>query len=90
MTGSQLRLHRISPPEGVPAVTGALAEDGARLAEVLDLPLDPGAAIALLGAWGTLFGLISLELFGHTHNVVTDHDAFFSHHVDALADQLGL
>lgn len=30
-----------------------------------------------LGAWALLFGAISLELFGHTHNVITDHAAFF-------------
>ena len=46
--------------------------------------------LALLGALATLFGLVSLELFGHTHNVVTDPDAFFAHHVDALAADLGL
>ena len=79
-----------SPPDDLPPVTGPLVEDGARVAEVLGLPLDPATAVALLGAWGTVFGLVSLELFGHTHNVVTDHDTFFAHHVDALADHLGL
>ena len=72
------------------AVAGPLAADGARMAEALGLPLPPERAIRLLGAWATLFGLVSLELFGHTHNVVTDHDTFFAHHVDALADRLGL
>ena len=32
-----------------------------------------------LGAWAQLFGLISLELFGHLHNVVHDYDAMFRH-----------
>ena len=32
-----------------------------------------------LGAWAQLFGLISLELFGHLHNVVYDYDAMFRH-----------
>jgi AcrR family transcriptional regulator len=77
-------------PLELPAVSGALADDGARMAEALGLPLTPAAAITLLGALGTLLGLVSLELFGHTHNVVTDHDTFFAHHVEALADGLGL
>jgi AcrR family transcriptional regulator len=79
---------------GVPldrsAVTGSLAADGERIADGLGLPLSPEQGVRLLGALATLFGMVSFELFGHTHNVVTDHDAFFSHHVDALADDLGL
>lgn len=73
-----------------PAVAGALAADGRRIVDGLGLTLSPAQGVALLGAWATLFGLVSLELFGHTHNVVTGHDAFFAHHVDALADDLGL
>jgi AcrR family transcriptional regulator len=30
-----------------------------------------------LFAWAELFGAISLELFGHLHNVITDFDAYF-------------
>lgn len=77
-------------PTDRPAVSGTLAADGERIADGLGLALPPAEGVALLGAWATLFGLISLELFGHTHNVVTDHDAFFAHHVDALAADLGL
>ena len=86
------RCHCGTPPALAdrPSVTGALAADGERIADGLGLTLPPGQGVALLGAWATLFGLVSLELFGHTHNVVTDHDAFFAHHVDALADDLGL
>ena len=77
-------------PADRPALSGALATDGERIADGLGLTLPPAQGVALLGAWATLFGLVSLELFGHTHNVVTDHDAFFAHHVDALAGDLGL
>ena len=28
-------------------------------------------------AWSQLFGSISLEMFGHLHNVIHDYDAFF-------------
>ena len=71
-------------------MAGQLDEDGARAADALGLRVDSATAISLLGAWGTLFGLVSLELFGHTHGVITDHEAFFSHHVEAIADDLGL
>ena len=71
-------------------MTGTLAADGERITDALGLPLAPAQGVRVLGALATLLGLVSLELFGHTHNVVTDHDAFFAHHVDALADDLGL
>jgi hypothetical protein len=28
-------------------------------------------------AWAELFGSISLEMFGHLHQVIHDYDAFF-------------
>lgn len=68
----------------------AFADDGARIAATLGGGLTPAQGIALLRAWAGLFGLLSLELFGHTHGVVTDDDSFFAHHVDRLADDLGL
>ncbi len=76
--------------DGWPAVDGAVAADGARIVEGLGVHAPAAAGAALLRAWAGLFGLVTLELFGHTHNVVTDHDAFFAHHVDALADDLRL
>jgi len=41
----------------------------------LDVPDD--VLVRGLAAWATLFGVVSFELFGHTHNVITDHAAFF-------------
>ena len=46
------------------------------LAERLGLP--ESVAVRAVEAWITLFGLISFELFGHTHNVVEDHERFFT------------
>jgi hypothetical protein len=37
-------------------------------------------------AWSSLFGAISFELFGHTHNVVADHAAHFDQVAEHLAD----
>ncbi|GAA2555434.1 TetR/AcrR family transcriptional regulator [Pseudonocardia hydrocarbonoxydans] len=76
------------------AVDPALAEDTAVLhpgiAERMGLP--PGSALAAraIFAWTALFGMLGFELFGHTHNVVDDHERFFTTAVDRLADQLGL
>ena len=47
-----------------------------------DIPDD--VLVRALGAWATLIGLVSVELFGHTKNVVTDHAAFFDAQQRAL------
>ena len=75
---------------GWPAVHGPVAEDGARITEGLGLAAPAEAGVAVLRAWAALFGLVTLELFGHTQGAVADHDAFFAHHVERLADDLGL
>lgn len=43
-----------------------------------------------IAAWTSLVGSISFELFGHLHNVVTDHEAFFAHQMRGLGIDLGL
>ena len=47
-----------------------------------------------LAAWSTLLGAISLELFGHLHNVVADgtraRKAYFEHQMGQVAEGLGL
>jgi AcrR family transcriptional regulator len=60
---------------------GMLAPD---LAERMGLP--PQLAGRAVLAWSSLFGAISFELFGHTHNVVADHAAHFDQVVERLAD----
>jgi len=84
--GEPMRASRLDPP----AAPADLADDGAAILDALGLDHAPAAGLALLTAWAGLFGMVSLELFGHTNNVVTDHGAFFAHHLDALADDLGL
>jgi AcrR family transcriptional regulator len=60
------------------------------IATAVDPPLEtPGALRALL-TWGTLFGTISLELFGHMANGILDYEAHFEQVVAQLADDLGL
>ena len=43
-----------------------------------------------LMAWTYLFGAVSFEVFGHRHNVIADHDAFFDHEVGRMAVMVGL
>ena len=72
------------------AVDGPLEADGRRLVGELGLDLSPAAGIALVQILASLFGLVTFELFGHTNNVITDHLALYVHHLDDLADRLGL
>ena len=55
-----------------------------------DPALDDSHATRALVAWATLFGTVSLELFGHMYRGVLDYDAHFAHIVDQLAADLGL
>lgn len=43
-----------------------------------------------IGAWMQLLGAISLELFGHLHNVVEEPEALFEHLMAAQAERLGI
>jgi AcrR family transcriptional regulator len=67
-----------------------LEADAVRLLAELELDIDPPRMIRMLDAWTSLFGHVSFELFGHTQGVIEDHDEFFEHRVEALADDLGL
>jgi AcrR family transcriptional regulator len=71
-------------PEG-PAAGGILAPG---VAERLGLP--PALASRAVMAWSSLFGAISFEIFGQTHNVVADHAAHFDTVVEHLADLIPL
>jgi AcrR family transcriptional regulator len=85
-------VRRSSPrPARRPArLAPGLEADAVRVAAELGLDLDPARTVRLLGAWTQLFGLVSFELFGHTHNVIEDNDAFFADRVEAMADDVGL
>jgi AcrR family transcriptional regulator len=61
-------------------------------AEMVGLPTgaDSSVAARAVQAWTALFGLVSFELFGQTHNVVAQHEEFFTDAVERLGDLLGL
>lgn len=54
----------------------------------------PGLSDRYLGravrAWSQLIGLISFELFGHLHNVITDYAAHFDYQMRSVGEELGL
>jgi AcrR family transcriptional regulator len=56
----------------------------------LDSPIDPEFALRASVVYATLFGHISLELFGHFHRAILDYDTHFAHVVDQMAVDLGL
>jgi AcrR family transcriptional regulator len=70
--------------------TDAEAASLAPFAGFTDPPLDPQHTVRGLMVWATLFGNLSLELFGHMHRAVLDYDAHFDQVVDQLAADLGL
>jgi AcrR family transcriptional regulator len=73
--------------------TGADSAVDPGLVERLGLSTgEPNSSLAsrAILAWTTLFGLISFELFGHTDNVVIDHERYFDDAVDRLGTMVGL
>jgi AcrR family transcriptional regulator len=76
---------------------GAYPEPSAAVQHALDpvravMPAGVPSDLLVRGlmAWTYLFGALSFEVFGHRHNVIADHEAFFDHEVRRLASMLGL
>lgn len=72
----------------ITAVSGSLGRslraDMARLRADGGLAIPDDVLVRSLGAWASLLGLVSVELFGHTHDVITDHRGFFDTQLRAL------
>ena len=76
---------------------GAYLEPSAAVQRALDpvratVPADVPSDLMVRGlmAWTYLFGALSFEIFGHRHDVISDHATFFDHEVRQLAVMLGL
>jgi AcrR family transcriptional regulator len=69
-----------SEPDGPDA--GEVLTPG--IAERLGLP--PALVPRVVTAWSSLYGAISFEVFGQTHNVVSDDEAYFDATIERLAD----
>lgn len=64
------------------------ALDGIRPA--LETPVADERTVRWLMAWSTVFGHVSLELFGHMHRGILDYDAHFAQVTGQLVADLGL
>lgn len=76
-----------TPPSPVPP---AVSADLHRLRDATGATLDDHELARGIAAWTALVGTISFELFGHLNNVITDHEAFFAHQMEAVGRDLGL
>ncbi len=80
------RLHT----EPLPPVPAALGDAVAPVAEELLPGLPLGTVVLAVGAWTTIVGVISLEVFGHWRNTILDPAEFFEATLRNLAGSLGL
>jgi AcrR family transcriptional regulator len=75
-----------------PAPTGriprAVRSDLAGLRASAGLDIPDAVLLRTLAAWSQLLGSLTLELFGHLHNVIHDHDAYFETQVALSARRL--
>lgn len=74
--------------EGLPLDEATLAELRA-IGAFAEADLPPAIVVDGLRAWGEVFGLLSLELFGHFVNVVTDMDGFFDASLERSGRAIG-
>lgn len=84
---------RLAPPSpaDAPPLPPALAAELEGLAHLIGADaVPPEVAVALIGAWTQLFGLVSFELFGQTRNMVIDNEGLFAAAVTRQALAIGL
>ncbi|WP_139980951.1 TetR/AcrR family transcriptional regulator [Nocardioides litoris] len=78
-----------TPVQGL-RVPAAEKASVARVSAFTTPALTPAYTVRALMAWQTLFGAVSLELFGHMAEAVLDPAAHYAQVVDQLAADLGL
>jgi AcrR family transcriptional regulator len=61
-----------------------------RYREVLGADLPAGAVLTFLRCWVRLYGMVSLEVFGHLHFALDDPAALFEYTLVELAELVGL
>ena len=71
-------------------VSAALRDAVAPVADELLPSVSAGTVVRAVGAWTTVVGAISLEVFGHWRNTILDPEQFFDATVRDAADALGL
>ena len=96
VTGAFLTLAQESQQRGDEMMAGAgpvgakerKALGGVR--EALAVPVDDARIVRWMIAWSTVFGHLSLELFGHMYRGVLDYDTHFKQVTEELVADLGL
>ncbi|HWE91743.1 MAG TPA: TetR/AcrR family transcriptional regulator [Pseudonocardiaceae bacterium] len=73
-----------------PALSPVLAEQTAKLAELIAPDLPGEVLTRLLIVWTQVFGMLSFELFGQLVGSVDPSDEFYAHAVERMADFVGL
>ncbi len=81
------RLRRDLP---LPPVSDELAAAIAPVTEALFPDMPPEKVVLAIGAWTTMVGAISLEVFGHWRNTILDPGLFFERTIQDVAASVGL
>ena len=84
------RLRQEPEPDPGPSAPAGLGDAVAPVAEALLPGLPLATVVRAIGAWTTVVGVISLEVFGHWRNTILDPAQFFEATVRNLAGSLGL
>ena len=84
-------LAPMAEPVGAPTeLSAATADAFTFLRGELDLDTTDDVLLAALAAWTQLFGHLSFELFGQTHGLIVDHEAFFRETSSLMGARIGL
>ncbi|HXZ61450.1 MAG TPA: TetR/AcrR family transcriptional regulator [Acidimicrobiales bacterium] len=81
---------RLRPAGSLGPRPDAAAASVAPVAAALLPGVPAGNVVAAVGAWSTVVGMVSLEVFGHWRNTVLDPEVFFDATMRDLARRVGL
>jgi len=81
---------RLHMDEHARPVSDELRQAVAPVADGLFPGMPVGKVVLAIGAWTTIVGVISLEVFGHWRNTILDPGRFFEATIGSAADSIGL
>jgi AcrR family transcriptional regulator len=79
-------LQGVEPIESV-VVAGTLASDVQAVIDQLALDISPETVTVALELWATMFGMVSIEQFGHLRSTIADLDTWFTEGMARAADR---
>lgn len=83
------RSDALSPADPAPVEAPALTSDLVLVRDAIMPGVPDDVIISAVTAWAGLFGMVSLELFGHFNNIISEREAFFDRSVISLARMIG-